>query len=103
MQAGIAAWAGWDELRSMSTYFDDLSEVMAAIVVPEVARGPKGEAGRGTITMELSLELRQAAEIVKGCFTVEPSLAVKSPHGCHLYWLLSEMKYWTVVKESHNV
>ena len=48
--------------------------------------------------MELSLELRQAAEIVKGCFTVEPSLAVRSPHGCHLYWLLSEMKYWTVVK-----
>ena len=32
----------------------------------------------------------QAAEIVKGCFTVEPSLAVKSPHGVHLYWRLKK-------------
>jgi uncharacterized membrane protein YgcG len=68
---------------------------MPAMRMPE--RKPT-TSGAAPITMELSLELRQAAEIVKGCFTVEPSLAVKSPHGCHLYWLLSEMKYWTVVK-----
>jgi hypothetical protein len=97
IQDGIAAWAGWDELRNMSTYFDDLSEVMAAIVVPEVAMGPKRGSGTGHGGV-LSLELNQAAEIVKGCFTVEPSLAVKSPHGVHLYWLLIEAKPWTQVR-----
>jgi head-tail adaptor len=97
IQDGIAAWAGWDELRNMSTYFDDLSEVMAAIVVPEVAMGPKKGSGTGR-GRGLSLELSQAAEIVKGCFTVEPSLAVKSPHGVHLYWCLEEAKPWTQVR-----
>ena len=102
MQAGIAAWAGWNELKELSggkgDYFEELGRAMAEVVEIKVP-GRKPTSGAGPITMELSLELREAAEIVKGCFTVEPSLAVKSPHGCHLYWLLSEMKYWTVVKD----
>jgi hypothetical protein len=102
MWAGIAAWAGWDELKELSggdrkgDYLEELGRGFAEAVQIEV---PEPEQPTKGTLRELSLELRQAAEIVKGCFLVEPSLAVRSPHGCHLYWLLSEMKYWTVVKE----
>jgi hypothetical protein len=101
-RAGIAAWAGWDKLEESSggdrkrDYIEELGRAFAEVKdirMPERKPTTSGAAPGG-----LSLELRQAAEIVKGCFTVEPSLAVRSPHGCHLYWLLSEMKYWTVVK-----
>jgi hypothetical protein len=101
-RAGIAAWAGWDELRELSggdwkgDYLEELGRAFAE--VKDIRMPERRPTTSGAVPGGLGLELRQAAEIVKGCFLVEPSLAVRSPHGCHLYWLLSEMKYWTVVK-----
>jgi hypothetical protein len=101
-RAGIAAWAGWDELKELSggdrkgDYLEELGRAFAE--VKDMRMPERKPTTSGAAPGELSLELRQAAEIVKGCFTVEPSLVVRSPHGCHLYWCLSEMKYWTVVK-----
>jgi hypothetical protein len=106
-RAGIAAWAGWDELRELSggdrkgDYLEELGRAFAELPDMPAMRMPERKqttSGAAPITMELSLELRQAAEIIKGCFTVEPSLVVRSPHGCHLYWCLEEKKYWPVVK-----
>jgi hypothetical protein len=107
MQAGIAAWAGWDKLEESSggdrkrDYIEELGRALAEVKDMRMPERKPTTSGAAPImaSRELSLELRQAAEIVKGCFTVEPSLAVRSPHGCHLYWCLSETKYWTVVKE----
>jgi hypothetical protein len=100
-RAGMAAWAGWDELKELSgggrkgDYLEELGRGFAEAVQIEM---PEPEQTTKGTLRELSLELRQAAEIVKGSFTVEPSLAVRSPHGCHLYWLLSEVKPWTQVR-----
>jgi uncharacterized membrane protein YgcG len=104
MRAAIAAWAGWDELKELNArsghrgidYLDELG--MALAEVPEMRMPGRRPTARGVTARELSLELRDAAEIIKSCFTVEPSLAVRSPHGCHLYWCLEENRYWTVVK-----
>jgi len=99
MSAEIAAWAGWDMLKERDDgsgeFLEELGRAMAAIEEVKVPEGKIAE----PVTMELSLELRQAAEIIKSCFTVEPSLAVRSPHGCHLFWCLSEKKYWPGVRE----
>jgi len=104
MQAEMAVWAEWELLNEgnegSGDFYEELGRAFGGAYVPEIegGKGPKLAGGTGPITMELSLELREAAEIIKSCFTVEPSLAVRSPHGCHLYWCLSEKKYWTVVK-----
>jgi len=99
ISAEIAAWAGWDMLKERDDgsgeFLEELGRAMAAIEDVKVPEAKRAE----PVTMELSLELSQAAEIVKSCFTVEPSLAVRSPHGCHLFWCLSEKNYWTVVRK----
>jgi hypothetical protein len=37
---------------------------------------------------ELGAELKAAVGMLVECFNDEPSLVVKSPHGCHVYWCL---------------
>lgn len=39
--------------------------------------------------------MRRAYRALVGCFTAEPSLVVRSPHGLHAYWCLTERVAWS--------
>lgn len=89
----IANWNGWKVLEDNGVN-EELELALAQIEVPNVGSGMIGRRG-----IDLSPELKEAVEIVKGCCNVEPSLVVRSPHGAHVFWCLTEAKSWAKVKE----
>jgi hypothetical protein len=92
-QEGWRTWGGWKEFG-----FDQdngLADAMASIKEIEIEE-PRAteETGRAEDGREGGPELKQAARMLIGLFAEEPSLAVRSPHGVHLYWALEEPKPW---------
>ena len=70
-------------------------EVEAGPNLPPLPAGLTFE--RGTLSerrAENGARMRRAYRALVDCFTSEPSLVVRSPHGLHAYWCLSEGVAW---------
>ena len=80
-------WPGWKEL-GIDGDDEGLRAAMAAIVpvvIPAVELIKHERFKR-----ELGPELKASVGVLLEYFNGEPSLVVKSPHGCHVYWCLDE-------------
>jgi hypothetical protein len=72
-----------------------LAEVEEAMErVPKVVLDPKEVAREALERRSLSVELKEAVKQLCGFFTEGPSLIVKSPHGVHVYYCLTEEVSW---------
>jgi hypothetical protein len=78
-------WAGWKELGigNDANWRETMAAIEAMPRAPMIATRVRQEFKR-----ELGPELREAVGMLVECFNEEPSLIVKSPHGCHVYWCL---------------
>ena len=89
-------WPGWKEL-GVDTDDAKWRETWAAIEAmpsaPMIATRVPQEFKR-----DLGPELRAAVGMLVECFNEEPSLVVKSPHGCHVYWCLGTEEPWFEIR-----
>ena len=88
-------WPGWKEL-GIDGDDEGLRAAMAAIVpvvIPAVELIKHERFKR-----ELGPELKASVGVLLEYFNGEPSLVVKSPHGCHVYWCLETREPWFRVR-----
>jgi len=90
LAAGLAEWEGWSAL-GIGHGDHGLAQAMASIPdMPVMAEPMRSAAGGGSIGPELRGAVRALCE----CFNEVPSLVRRSPHGCHVYWLLDKPQLW---------